>query len=99
MLYVAISRRLPGADLALLKSLAAEETLAVWALHVEGPVRAIHFDAERSTGILTIEAASRDAARSALDALPMVAQRLIGFDVYALGPYRALGSLGAGAAR
>lgn len=93
MQVLAISRRRDGADVTRLAALARAETQAAWALYAGGTARAIHFDARQSRGILTLEVADLDAARAALATLPTVAEGLIDFDLYELGPYRQLQNL------
>ena len=92
MRFVAISKRLDGFDAARAGALAADEAGAVWMLYQEGAVASFAFDGDRPDpkGILFIDAGSRAEAEAVTMRLPMAAEGLIGFDVYALGPYRAL---------
>jgi hypothetical protein len=91
--FLAISKRLPGADPERIAALAVPETRAAWALYASGVVRELCFDAEARRGIVFLECEDRAAAQRALATLPLVAARQIDFDLYALGPYRQLESL------
>lgn len=93
MRYVAISRRLPGADPQRIAALALDEARAAWALYRSGVARELAFDTEQSKGVLMLEAADRAAARAALAALPLVQLGQIDFDLFALGPYTQLEQL------
>ena len=93
MEMICISKRMPNSDVARLSELATAEAKAAWELYSEGTVRGIYFDAEKPTGIIRLEAVDKEEARRILGRLPMVAEGLIDFDIFALGPYRQLSSL------
>ena len=90
---ICISKRLPGNDPARLAELATAEARAAWELYAEGMVRGIYFDTEIPAGIIRLEAQDKGEARRYLQRLPMVAEGLIDFDIFALGPYRQLSTL------
>ena len=63
------------------------EALRVWELYQAGVIREIYFRADRSEAVLVLEAESLDAARRAVDSLPLVEQNLASFDLIPLAPY------------
>lgn len=93
MRFLAISKRLAGAELEKIIALGADETRAVWSLYANGPVRELCFDKDKSKGLIFLECASEQQVREALATLPLVQAGQIDFDVYALGPYTNLSAL------
>jgi hypothetical protein len=92
MRFVAISRRVESFDPARAAALAGAEAKAVWEAYGKGRIEAFFFDADRPDprGILIVEAGDRAAAQAVLAALPLVLEGQIGFDLFALGPYKGL---------
>lgn len=93
MRYLCISKRLPDAEVQKIMALGVEETRAAWSLYVNGPVRELCFDKEKSKGLIFMECSSEREVREALATLPLVKAGQIDFDVYALGPYANLSVL------
>jgi hypothetical protein len=93
MKIVAISKRLPGADVQKIIALGEQETRAAWALYKQGIARELCFDKEQSKGVIVFEAADHAEARRALATLPLVQAGQIDFDLYTMGPYAALENL------
>jgi hypothetical protein len=93
MRHICVSGRLPSAPVECLHALAAAEARAVWELYGAGRIAEAHFDPagpDGPTGIVTIDADSRDDMVALLADLPLVAEELITFDIYAIGPFRQL---------
>lgn len=63
------------------------EALRVWELTQADIIREIYFRADQHTAVLVLECASVDAARAALDTLPLVQAGLIDFEIIPLVPY------------
>jgi hypothetical protein len=93
MRFLAISKRLPGADVQKIMALGLDETRAAWSLYANGPVRELCFDKDKSKGLIFLECASEQQVRETLATLPLVQAGQIDFDVYALGPYANLSVL------
>jgi hypothetical protein len=87
MEIICISKRLPGSDATRLAELATAEAQAVWELYEQQIVRGVYFDPEKPAGIICLEAPDKNEAQRLLQKLPMVAEGLIDFDIYALGPF------------
>src|SRR5512137_2416476 len=63
------------------------EARRAWELHQAGIIRELYFRADRSEAVLVLECADVDEARSILDTLPLVRERLIGFELIPLMAY------------
>jgi len=88
MKILALERSVPGvADEAFTAALLEREARALWDLQQRGLVREAWFRADVHEAVLVLECASADEARAALSKLPLVAQRLIDFEVLPLRPY------------
>jgi muconolactone delta-isomerase len=87
MQILALSRRLPGTTPEQLAALAADEARVAHELLVQGLVRSIHMCPERPGSMVVLECADLDAARAALQRLPMVRDGLITFDLSRMLPY------------
>ncbi len=73
--------------------LRAAEALRVWELNQADVLREVYFRADRANGVLVFEVPDLDAARAAVDSLPLVAEGLIDFELVPLRPYPGLGRL------
>jgi muconolactone delta-isomerase len=93
MQILALSRRLPGTTADQLAALAADEAGLAHELVVQGIVRSIHMCPERPGSMLVLECADLDAARAALERLPMVRDGLITFDLSRMLPYTGYAAL------
>lgn len=69
------------------------EARRVWELQQAGLIREIYFRADRPDAVIMLECADLDAARAALDTLPLVREGLIAFRLIPLRPYPGLGRL------
>jgi hypothetical protein len=63
------------------------EAQRVWKLHQAGIIRELHFRADRDEAVLVLECADVDEARSVMDTLPLVREKLIGFELIPLKAY------------
>ena len=94
MKILAVERDVPGAeDGAYTEALLRAEALRAWELYQEGIVREIYFRADRTEAVIMLECASVDAARAALDTLPLVQAGLVAFDFIPLKAYPGLARL------
>jgi muconolactone delta-isomerase len=63
------------------------EAHRAWELQQTGVIREMYFRADRDEAVLVLECADVDDARSILETLPLVRERLIGFEVIPLKAY------------
>ncbi len=63
------------------------EAQRAWELHQAGLIRELYFRADRHEAVLILECAHVDEARSILDTLPLVREKLIGFELIPLIAY------------
>jgi len=63
------------------------EARCAWELHQAGVIRELYFRADRHEAVLVLECANVDEARSVLDTLPLVREKLIGFELIPLIAY------------
>jgi hypothetical protein len=63
------------------------ETRRAWELHQVGVIRELYFRADRAEAVLVLECANVDEARLVLDTLPLVREKLIGFELIPLIAY------------
>ena len=63
------------------------EARRAWELHQSGLIRELYFRADRHEAVLVLECADVDEARSILDTLPLVREKLIGFELIPLMAY------------
>ena len=63
------------------------EARRAWELQQAGIIRELYFRADRSEAVLVLECADVDEARSVLDTLPLVREKLIGFELIPLIAY------------
>jgi hypothetical protein len=63
------------------------EARRVWDLYQQEVLREVYFRADRPNGVLVFEVPDLEAARAAVDSLPLVAAGLIDFDLVPLRSY------------
>ncbi|NWG17644.1 MAG: superoxide dismutase [Chloroflexi bacterium] len=87
MKFLALERQVPGiADEQFAPHVKAEAARA-WELYLSGVIRELYFRADRHEAVLVLECPDMDAARAALDSLPLVREGLIAFEIIPLVPY------------
>jgi len=87
MKILAIEKETPSATAEQFKPHLKAEAARVWELYQTGVFREIYFRADQSDAVLILECADVEAARHALDTLPLVKAGLIAFDLIPLRPY------------
>jgi muconolactone delta-isomerase len=88
MRILAIERPVGGATGEMFTpELAAAEARRAWELHQAGPIRELYFRADESAAVLVLEYSDVDAARRMLAELPLVAAKLIDFELIPLRAY------------
>lgn len=87
MKFLALEHERPGVSEDASQSYLKAEALRVWELYQAGVIRETYFRADRSEAVLVLEAESEEAARQALDSLPLVQQQLASFELIPLAPY------------
>ncbi|NDJ84487.1 MAG: superoxide dismutase [Chloroflexi bacterium] len=87
MRILAIERETPSATAEQFKPHLKAEAARVWALYESGIIREIYFDEAQHTAVILLECASLEAARQALESLPLVQLGLIEFEIIRLIPY------------
>lgn len=63
------------------------EARRAWELQQAGVIRELYFRADRHEAVLMLECASLEEAHAALNTLPLVRERLIGFELIPLVAY------------
>ena len=88
MKILAIEREPPVAtDQQPTSTLLKAEALRAWELHQAGIIRELYFRADRTEAVLVLECADVAEARSILDTLPLVREKLIGFELIPVVAY------------
>lgn len=87
MKILALEKEHPSATADQFRPLLKPEAARVWELHQSGLVREIYFEANRHTAVLILECADMEDAQRVLASLPLVAAKLIEFDIIPLVPY------------
>ena len=87
MKILAIEKDMVGAQAQDFRPLLKPEAVAVWQLYQNGVIRETYFRADRHAAALVLECASAQAARAALEGLPLVRAGLIDFEIIPLVPY------------
>ena len=64
------------------KPLLIAEAQRAWDLHESDVIRELYFRADRTEAVLILECTDVDEARSILDTLPLVREKLIGFELF-----------------
>ncbi len=79
------------------KALLQAEARRAWELHQAGIIRELYFRADRDEAVLVLECANVEEAYEVLNTLPLVHEKLIGFELIPLIAYpgfaRLFGSL------
>ena len=88
MKILAMEKEIPGVTAERFTShLKKAEAARVWELYQAGVFRDLYFRQDRSDAVLVLECADVAEANQVLNALPLVKEGLIAFDVIALIPY------------
>ena len=89
MKFLALEHDLPGvaAPGQFNEALLKDEARRAWDLHQAGIIRELYFRADRHAAVLVLECADVEEARGVLNTLPLVREKLIGFDVIPLTAY------------
>lgn len=88
MKILAIEYDLPDvSDPQFSEALLKAEARRAWELHEAGIIRELYFRADRDNAVLVLECANAEEARGVLDTLPLVREKLIGFEVIPLTAY------------
>jgi len=87
MKVLALGRDLVAQDDLRFAELRPAEARTVWGLLQRDVLREVYYRADRANGVLVFEVPDVDAARAAVDSLPLVAAGLIDFDLVPLKPY------------
>jgi hypothetical protein len=87
MSILAILRLTPGVDTGRVASHLDDEVRTLWRLYTEGIVTRVHLTDDPSTVVLLLDTPDSTQARTALDALPLIAHGLMTADLYTLLPF------------
>lgn len=88
MIILALETPLPGvAEERFTDAVLREEAARAWELHRSGDIRELYFRTDRDAAVLVLESPSVDHARALLATLPLVRDRLIGFELIPLRTY------------
>ncbi len=88
MKILAIEHDSPGvSDDQFTEALLHAEACRAWELHQSGLIRELYFRADREEAVLVLECADVEEAREVLSTLPLVRERLIGFELIPLKSY------------
>jgi hypothetical protein len=93
MKILALEREHDPIPVALRESMLKAEAQAVWGLQQAGVIREIYFHRDQSQAIIVLECADEVEAKSYLDALPLVKEDFVTFDLFPLAPYPGLSRL------
>lgn len=69
------------------RALFEREARRAWELTQSGIFREMYFMRDRPLAVVILEADSVEAAKKALDSLPLVEEKIIDFDIMPLAPY------------
>jgi hypothetical protein len=87
MKFLAIERDVPGVKTEVMRPRLEAEARRAWELYQAGVFRELYFDPDRHAAVLMLECANREDAQAALNSLPLVADKLITFELIPLVPY------------
>lgn len=87
MKILAVEKENPGITKEQLSPLLEEEAKKVWELVKSGIIREIYFTKEEHCAVIILECETNDEAKSILNTLPLVKERLISFEITPLVPY------------
>lgn len=93
MKFIALEKEIPHQTAPDFAPHLKAEAWQVWRLQQADIIREIYFRADRPEAVLTLECASVEEARRALDTLPLVQAGLITFELIPLKPYPGLARL------
>lgn len=84
---MAIEKEIAAKIAATDKTLFEREARRAWELTQSGVFREMYFMRDRPLAVIILEVDSVEAAKKALDSLPLVKEKIIDFDVMPLVPY------------
>lgn len=87
MKILAIEKDAAGFDESKLNSLLKPEARQVWNLYKNGTVREIYFTQNDHRAVLVLECKNETVAKSILNTLPLVKEKLIQFEILPLQAY------------
>ncbi len=88
MKIIAIEHESPDAALdQFTQPLLHAEACRAWELHQSGIIRELYSRADREEAVLVLECADVEEARQVLNSLPLVREKLIGFELIPLKSY------------
>ncbi len=87
MKILAMEHETPGATTDDFRPHLKAEAARAWELYQAGVFREMYFREDLHTAVLILECTELEAARAALDSLPLVKAGLITFDIIPLIPY------------
>lgn len=93
MKVLAIDTVLPDANAESIRTHFMREVHQLVKLYLADAVREIYFRQDRSGVVLVLEVPGLDEARSLLNTLPLVQEKLIAFELIPLGPFMPLALL------
>ena len=88
MSTLAVLRLTPGADTARVASRLGSEVRILWRLYTEGVVTQVHLTDDPATVVLLLDTQDPAQTRTALEALPLIADGLMTAELHALLPFR-----------
>lgn len=87
MKILAIEKELVTKTASTDKTLFEREARRAWELTQSGIFREMYFMCDQPLAVIILEADSVEAAKKALNSLPLVQEKIIDFDIIALAPY------------
>jgi hypothetical protein len=87
MRFIAIEKDIEGREEKDFLPFLKDEAKHVWALHQQNIIREIYFRDDKNNAVLILECENIAAAKSVIDTLPLVKNKLIEFDIIPLKPY------------
>ncbi len=87
MRILAIERQAESTTAGAFQPYLESEAMRLWELYQAGTVREIYFHQDHSDAVLMLECADLAEAHRALTSLPLVAAKLIAFELIPLKPY------------
>ena len=93
MKIIALEREIPGTASEQFNPYLKAEAEKVWQFYQSGLIRELYFRQDQTTAVLVLECDDLQAARAALDELPLVRAGLIEFVLIPLMPYPGFGRL------
>ena len=87
MKILAIEKENPSATEEQFKNFLEAEALTVWNLYKKGIIREVYFTKDTHEAVLILECKDAEEAENILNDLPLVKEKLIGFDIKPLVAY------------